>query len=119
METKAKPKPKRKRPVHFNFWATEKEAALIRRRMADTGFVGIGAYLRKVGIDGRVVKVDIDGLRELTALLRRCSNNLNQYAKRANETRSVYEADIQDLRQRLDGLWEVANGILDGVLRIK
>ena len=44
-------------------------------------------------------------MKELVSLLRRCSNNLNQYAKRANETGSIYQADIQDLQERLDGIW--------------
>ena len=44
-------------------------------------------------------------MKELVSLLRRCSNNLNQYAKRANETGSIYEADIKDLQERLELLW--------------
>jgi len=47
-----KPPPNRKRPVHFNFWATEEEAALIRQRMADAGIISLGAYFRKMAIDG-------------------------------------------------------------------
>ena len=62
---------------------------------------------------------DLSDVRELVSLLRRCSNNLNQIAKRANETRSIYEADIEDLRRRYDTLWEAANGILTGLARIK
>jgi len=112
-------KANRKRSVHFNFWATEEEATLIRQRMADAGIFSIGAYLRKVGIDGYVVKLDLSDIRELISLLRRCSNNLNQYAKRANEARSIYETDINDLKQQLDKLWDVATGILDGVLKLK
>jgi len=45
--------------------------------------------------------------------------NLNQYVKRANETRSIYEADIKDLRQQYDTLWEAANGILQGLMKLK
>ena len=41
----------------------------------------------------------------MVSLLRRCSNNLNQYAKRANETGSIYRADINDLQERLEEIW--------------
>lgn len=112
-------KPNRKRAVHFNFWTTEEEAALIRQRMADAGIISLGAYFRKMAIDGYHINLDLSDVRELVTLLRRCSNNLNQYVKRANETRSIYEADIEDLRRQYNNLWEAANGILEGLAKIK
>jgi len=110
---------KRNRSVHFNFWASEEEAALIRERMAGVGVTSLGAYFRKMAINGYHINVDLSEVRELVALLRRCSNNLNQIAKRANETRSIYETDIDDLRRQYDTLWETANGILTGLAKIK
>jgi len=113
------PKPRRKRDVHFHFWATEEEAALIRRRMASLGVTSMGAYMRKMGIDGYIINLDLSDVREMVALLGYCSNNLNQYAKRANETGSIYEADIEDLRERLNGIWETAGDILKELSGIK
>ena len=49
---------------------------------------------------------------QVSTLLRRCSNNLNQYAKRANESGSIYAEDIRDLQKRLDELWEMQKLIL-------
>ena len=57
-------------------------------------------------------------MRELVSLLRYCSNNLNQYAKRANETGSIYAADIEDLRVRLDEIWDRAGGLLTALSKI-
>jgi len=105
-------KPNRKRDVHFHFWTTDEEAALIRDRMASVGVTNLGAFIRKMCIDGYYINLDLSAMRELISLLRYCSNNLNQYAKKANETGSVYESDIEDLRIRLDSLWDMANGIL-------
>lgn len=104
--------PRRKRDVHFNFWATEEEAALIRDRMARMGVTSLGAYMRKMAIDGYFINLDLSDVRELVSLLRYCSNNLNQYAKRANETGSIYKTDIEDLQERFDKLWDAADGIL-------
>ena len=112
-------KTNRKRAVHFHFWADEEEAALIRERMASLGVTGLGTYMRQMAINGYHVNVDLTDVRELVSLLRRCSNNLNQIAKRANETRSIYEADIEDLHRKYDTLWEAANGILSGLAKIK
>ena len=112
-------KPKRIRNVHFNFYATEEEAALIRQRMADAGVISLSAYLRKMAIDGYHLNLDLSDVRELVSLLRRCSNNLNQIVKRANETRSIYEEDLENLRRQYDTLWDAANDILTGLAKIK
>ena len=55
----------------------------------------------------------------LSVLLQRCSTNLNQYAKRANETGSVYAADIEDLRSRLDEIWELSRQSLARLANIR
>lgn len=112
-------KPVRKRTVRFHFATTEEEAALIRERMAAMGVTSVGAYFRKVGIDGYFIKLDLSDVRALVSLLRYCSNNLNQYAKRANEMGSIYAADIEDLRVRLEEIWAQAKGILSALSKIE
>jgi hypothetical protein len=112
-------KENRRRAAHFHFWATEEEAALIRERMAAAGVTGFGAFARKMLIDGYHVNIDLSDVREMVVLLRRCSNNINQIAKRANETRNIYAGDVEDLRRQYDTLWEAANKILTGLAKIK
>lgn len=70
------------------------------------------AYLRKIAIDGYVVQLDLPELREMVSLLRRSSNNLNQLARRANETGRIYPEDLADIRQNQAQLWESAKEIL-------
>ena len=72
----------------------------------------MGAYLRKMALDGYCINLDLQDVKELVSLLRRCSNNLNQYAKRANETGNIYEADIKDLQERLDKIWDGMKDVL-------
>lgn len=105
--------------VLFRFFTTADQAALIHERMASIGVSNLSAYLRKVAIDGYIINLDLSDVREMVSLLRRCSNNLNQYARRANETGSIYAADIEDLRVRLDELWDVAGGILSTLAEVK
>ncbi len=80
----------------------------IRSKMEEAGILNMSAYVRKMALDGICVKLDLEDVRQLIVLLRRCSNNLNQYAKRANETGSIYAADVEDLRGRLDEIWELS-----------
>ena len=80
--------------------------------MAQVGTDNLSAYLRKIAIDGYIVKLDLPELREMISLLRRSSNNLNQIAKRLNETGHFYAADLEDMLRRQEQLWQTANRIL-------
>ena len=102
----------RKRPIVLRCPMTAEERALIEQKMAQLPTQRIGAYLRKMAIDGYVINLDLSEVRELTRLLRICSNNLNQYARKAHETGSIYAVDIADLQSRMDGLWEIAKKLL-------
>ena len=81
------------------------ELARIREKQKELGIRNTGAYMRKMAMDGYCVNLDLSDVAQVSTLLRRCSNNLNQYAKRANETGSIYEADINDLQVRLEEIW--------------
>lgn len=91
----------------------------IRSKMEEAGILNMSAYVRKMALDGICVKLDLADVRQLIVLLQRCSNNLNQYAKRANETGSVYAADIEDLRSRLDEIWELSRQSLAHLASIR
>jgi hypothetical protein len=114
-----KTKPNRKRKKRFQFWASDEEEKIIRERMESIGMVSLGAYFRKMAMDGLFVYLDLSDIKDMVTLLRRCSNNLNQIAKQANETHSIYESDIEDLRRQYDTLWDAANKIMHGLAKIK
>lgn len=80
--------------------------------MEQLGTVNLSAYLRKIAIDGYVVRLELPELQEMIMLLRRSSNNLNQLTRRANETGRVYDADLEDILQNQEQLWQAANAIL-------
>jgi len=114
----SKQKQNNTRNVDLHFLATPDEAAQIRERMASIGMTSLGAYLRKMAIDGMIVQLDLSDVKEMVSLLRRCSNNLNQIARRANEIHSIYETDIEDIRRQYDALWGAANKILASLAKI-
>ena len=69
-------KKKRRRPIHLHVMVSEEELALIRERMAEAGVRNLGAYVRKMALNGYVLHVDLSDVRELVSLQRRCSNRL-------------------------------------------
>ena len=110
---------KRKRNVVIRFRVTPEEREMIESKMAQFGTSNMAAYLRKISIDGYVVRLDLPELREMVSLLRRSSNNLNQIAKRVNETSRIYDADIDCLKENQEKIWSAANGILTRLASIK
>lgn len=88
------------------------EMERIKQKMAELGIINRSAYVRKMALDGYCINLDLSDMKEMVSLLRRCSNNLNQYAKRANESGSIYAEDIQDLQVRQSEIWEIAKEML-------
>ena len=86
----------------FQLRLSADERKAIEERMAKIGVKNFSAYLRKMALNGYYIVLDLSDVKELLRLLRICSNNLNQYAKKANETDSIYKADIEDLKKRQD-----------------
>ena len=68
--------------------------------------------IRKMALDGYCLNLDLPQLRRMAYLLQNCSSNLNQIAKRANESNKIYSADLADLRTRLDELIDIGRQIL-------
>ena len=101
-----------RRDQQLHFRVSKPELNRIHVKMAELGIVSIGAYLRKMALDGYAIRLDLQELSRMAYLLQMCSNNLNQYAKRANESGRVYQTDIEDLRGRLDELIDLAKQIL-------
>lgn len=104
--------PKRKRDVQLNFRVSPHELEQIETKMAQMGTINREAYLRKMAIDGYVVKLDLPEIKELLSLMRRSSNNLNQLTKRVHETGRVYDADMEDISQKQDAIWAGLNEVL-------
>ncbi len=107
------------RQIQLKFRVTPGEQALIEQKMAQLGTTNMAAYLRKMAIDGFVVNLELPELGELVSLLRRSSNNLNQLTRRVHETGRLYDADMEDLRQSQERLWDAAQKILISLAKIQ
>ena len=106
------------REIQLKFRVTPEERALIEQKMAQLGTTNMAAYLRKMAIDGFVINLELPELREMVSLLRRSSNNLNQLTRRVHETGRFYDADLDELRQSYDSLWDAAQKILTSLAKL-
>lgn len=102
----------RKRNIQMKFYVTEEEKRLIDEKMAQLPTRRYGAYLRKMAIDGFIIYTDTTDIKAFTAELSAIGRNINQIAKRINTTGSPYQADMEEIRERLDEIWQLQRRIL-------
>ena len=102
----------RKRNIQMKFWVTEEEKRLIDEKMAQLPTKQYGAYLRKMAIDGYIIQVDTTDITEMTKALGSIGRNINQIAKRVNAGGPAYQADMDEIRERLDQIWQLQRRIL-------
>ena len=102
----------RTRNVQIKFWVTEEERELIRQKMAQLPTQRIGAYMRKMALDGFIIYTDLSEFKEFQKELQAIGRNVNQIAKRVNATSNVYDTDISEIKERLDEIWRLQRTIL-------
>lgn len=102
----------RKRKIVLRCPVTEEERKLIEQKMAQLPTRQIGAYLRKMAIDGLIIYTDTTNIKEMNKELHSIGVNINQIAKRVNETGSIYDEDIKEIQERLNKIWQLQRTIL-------
>lgn len=107
-----------KRTVQLKFRVTPEERELIEQKMALAGTTNMAAYLRKTAVDSYIVKLELPELKEMISLLRYSGNNLNQLTRRVHETGRLYDADLKDMQQNQEQLWDAASKILGALSKL-
>lgn len=92
---------------------TDEELEHITKKMNQAKMKSVSAYVRRMALNGFVVRLDLSDLQEILRLLSINSNNLNQYAKKANENGAIYYQDIQKLQDQQKEIWQVMRRLLD------
>ena len=77
------------------------EVEILHDRMKESGVQNMSAYIRKMALNGYVIIPEWSDLNRVISLHTRISNNLNRYAKKANETGKLYEEDIAEIKKIL------------------
>lgn len=102
----------RKRKIVLRCPVTEEERKLIELKMAQFKTHQIGAYLRKMAIDGYVIYTDTTNIKDMNKELQAIGRNINQIVKRVNSTNNIYKDDIAELKARLNEIWQLQRRIL-------
>ena len=94
---------------------TEEERKLIEQKMALLPTSKIGAYLRKMAIDGYIIYTDLSPIKEYAKELQAIGKNINQIAKRVNSTDSAYKEDIEEIKEKVAEIWRLQRRILSSL----
>lgn len=105
----------RERNCLLKFYVFEEEKEFILKKMEVCKINNMSAYLRKVAIDGKIEINDYSWVRELNYNLNKIGVNINQIAKRVNETGSVYKSDMNDICNKMNEIRDVQNMILSKI----
>ena len=98
---------KRKRNVQILFCVTPEEKKLIRRKMIQSKTKNMGAYLRKMAIDGYIVNTDTTPLKKQYEEMHKIGVNINQIAKKVNTTGDLYPEETKELKEMVKELWHI------------
>ena len=105
----------RKRKYMLTFYVSEDEKAFIFKKMNAAKIKNLSAYLRKAAIDGKIEIHDYSELKNLNYNMHKIGVNINQIAKRINETKSVYQSDMVDIQRKVNEIWHILKFILSKV----
>ena len=92
----------RKRNVQIIIRVTEEERALIEEKMQQIPTLNLSAYARKMLIDGYIITLDLQEVKGHTAQLQKIGVNVNQIAKRINETGRIYADDMDEMKRVME-----------------
>ena len=97
---------------------TPAELDSIHKKMQQYGTTNRSAFIRKMVLDGYVIKLELPELKEMGSLLRYSSNNLNQLTRRVHETGRIYDADLEEIHRNQDRIWTAAQKIYNSLSKL-
>lgn len=97
----------RTRPNQILFFVSDDEKRIIKGKMKQLGTNNMGVYLRKMAIDGYIIKVDYTQQKKLAAAVSRAAANINHICRRINSTGHFYEDDVAELKERQAEIWRL------------
>ena len=106
----------RKRNVRLRFNLTDKEKELFEKKKEECGAKSMSHLIRKTVLEKEIYEVDLEPLRNLSETLSITTNNLNQIAKRVNQTWVIYKSDIDDMKKSIEKfskeVWDIHSLLL-------
>ncbi|EGT4141324.1 plasmid mobilization relaxosome protein MobC [Clostridium perfringens] len=95
----------RNRKIPIQFYVNEDENEQIEKQIKKTK-LNKSEYLRRISTKGVIVKVDMSSIENLVYEINKIGININQIAKRVNESDTIFKSEIKELQESIDEICE-------------
>ncbi len=107
------------RPLRIQFHVNQEELDIIEQKRTASRVTGREAFMRKLVLEGRVLVLDVPEIRQMSALMGRCTGSLNQIAKRVNSTSRLYSGELSETKAALEQLTEEMRKVYQQLTKIR
>ncbi|MDE5556980.1 MAG: plasmid mobilization relaxosome protein MobC [Ruminococcus sp.] len=112
-------KEKNKRNKHLKIRVSEEEMDAIKKKFQNSGMDTLSGFVRAMIFEGYIVQMDENKIHAIYQLAASIANSINQIAVRVNCTNNIYDKDIEDIKFRLNLLWQQLNFLKTKILQLK
>ena len=102
----------RERKNELKIYLSDDEQYILEQKVKASGMRDKSSFPRHQLLYGYVYDIDYSELREYNAALGKIGNNLNQIAKRMNATGNVYAADVKQVKELMNQVWQTQKSML-------
>jgi len=102
----------RERKNQINLYLSDKEMYILKAKMQEAGTNNMSQYIRQLIIYHEIYLVEFDDIRQMNTELGRIGNNINQIAHKMNSTGVAYKDDVEEVKERLNQIWQLQKSIL-------
>lgn len=100
------------RPIEIKVRVNALEKEKIKDRMRTCGITNMTRYMRTMAINGCIIQPDHSSIKKANYELHKIGININQIAKKANQTGVVHTEDLKKIEEMLDTIWQLQKYIL-------
>lgn len=95
-----------RRNIVIRFKVSQDEYEFIKKKAELSGAKNLSCYLRKMVITGMVINYNDETLNNLKKEIAILGKNVNQIAVRVNKTNQIYSDDIDEIKEKVDEMWQ-------------
>ena len=103
---------KRTRIHPVQFYLNDDEQYILEEKYRLSRMKSKSAFLRKMILYGFVYEVDYSHIRKMNTLLGNISSNLNQITHRINSSNTVYQKDLDDIKELMEKIWQLQKSMV-------
>ena len=108
---------KNKRNKYLKIRVSKEEMDAIKKKFQNSGMDTLSGFV--LIFEGYIVQMDENEIHAIYQLAGYIANSINQIAVRVNRTNNIYDKDIEDIKLRLNLLWQQLNFLKTKILQLK